>query len=283
VSSATGTRIPVQARRQAEQRRRRRNWLAAGATAAVVVVVAVVAAVGLSSGQAKAAPRTPVPAATAQALQSVPVGTLAAASSQVSGQSPAFLQRGPALTANGKPELLYIGAEFCPVCAAQRWAMVVALSQFGTFHNLQQTRSAVRDGNIPTLSFYGSTYTSPYLKFTPVETTTNQPDGNSYRPLETPTAAQQALWSSALGGNLTFPFVDIGGKFVLNTSQVPATMLQGHSFAEIASSVGNNHTAIGASIDSAAASLVKYICGITGNQPAATCSAVANVAAPVAS
>src|SRR5260370_29484940 len=33
----------------------------------------------------------------------------------------------------GKPEFLYIGAEYCPFCAAQRWAMVVALSRFGTF------------------------------------------------------------------------------------------------------------------------------------------------------
>ena len=25
------------------------------------------------------------------------------------------------LTLHGKPELLYIGAEFCPVCAVERW------------------------------------------------------------------------------------------------------------------------------------------------------------------
>jgi hypothetical protein len=256
--------------------------MAAGATA-VVVVVAVVAAIGLSTGQAKAAPRTPVPPATARALQSVPLGALVTASSQVGGLPPAAQLRAPALTANGKPELLYIGAEFCPACAAQRWAMVVALSRFGTFANLQQTRSAVQDGDIPTLSFYGSTYTSPYLTFTPVETTTNQPQGNYYRPLETPTAAQQALWRSTLGGNLAFPFVDIGGKYLLGTSQVSPALLQGHSFNEIASRVGNNHTTIGANIDSAAASLVKYICGMTGNQPAATCQAVANVAAPVIS
>jgi hypothetical protein len=253
--------------------------VAAGATAVVVVVVAAVAAIGLSTGQAKAAPRTPVPLATARALQSVPVGTLVAASSQVGGLPPATQLRAPVLTANGKPELLYIGAEFCPACAAQRWAMVVALSRFGTFANLQQTRSAVQDGDIPTVSFYGSTYSSPYLMFTPVETTTNQPQGNYYRPLETPTAAQQALWSSTLGGNLSFPFVDIGGKYLLSTSQVSLAVLQGHSFDEIASSVGNNHTAIGANIDSAAAALVKYICGITGNQPAATCQAMANVTA----
>ena len=92
--------------------------------------------------------------------------------------------------------MLYIGAEFCPICATQRWPMTVALSHFGTFSNLQQTHSAVSDGNIPTLSYYGSTFTSPYLTFTPVETTTNQPSGNYYQTLETPTAAQNALWQA---------------------------------------------------------------------------------------
>ena len=61
-----------------------------------------------------------------------------------------------------------------------------------------QTHSSVTDGNIPTVSFYGSTFTSPYLTFTPVETTTNQPSGNFYKPLETPTPAA----AGRLGGEL---------------------------------------------------------------------------------
>jgi hypothetical protein len=247
-----------------------------------MVIVAVLVAVGLSSDGAKAAPRTPLPSATSRALQSVPIGALVAGSSRVADLSPAVRLTGPALTSAGKPDLLYIGAEFCPVCAAERWALVVALSQFGTFKNLQQTSSATRDGNIPTVSFYGSSYSSPYLTFTPVETTTNQPDGNYYAPLEVPTAAQQSLWSSTLGGNRTFPFIDIGGRYLLTSSQFPASSLQGHSFNEIAASLGHNNTAIGAAIDASAAAVVKYLCGMTGQKPAATCQAVANVPAPVA-
>jgi hypothetical protein len=116
-----------------------------------------------------------------------------------------------------------------------------------------------------------------------VETTTNQPKGNYYVPLETPSPAQQALWNSTLGGNLSFPFIDIGGKYLFTTSQFPASSGAGHSFTGIATSVGHNNTSLGAAIDSSAASLVKYICGITGGKPAATCSAVANVNAPFSS
>ncbi len=53
---------------------------------------------------------------------------------------------GTALTENGKPEMLYIGAEYCPYCAAERWAMIVALSRFGTFTGLSTIHSATANG-----------------------------------------------------------------------------------------------------------------------------------------
>ena len=31
------------------------------------------------------------------------------------------------------PEVLYMGAEYCPYCAAQRWSTIIALSRFGTW------------------------------------------------------------------------------------------------------------------------------------------------------
>jgi hypothetical protein len=268
-------------RRAAQVRRRRQTRLAGLAVAAVVAVVAIVVGVGLGSGGAKAAPRTPVPADVSHTLQSVQPDVLAAAASKVTDLQPVQALTGAPLTSGNKPEILYIGAEFCPICATERWPLLVALSQFGSFTNLQQTRSAIRDGNIATLSFYTSTYSSPYLTFTPVETTTNQPNGDSYQPLETPTPAQQALWSNVLKGNLSFPFIDIAGKFVLNTSQFPETTLAGLTFDAIATTVGNNSTDVGASIDASAASLVKVICGITRNQPATACQAIAGVNAAI--
>ena len=48
---------------------------------------------------------------------------------------------GSALTFDGKPGIFYYGAEYCPYCAAERWPVVVALSRFGTWSNLQQTIS----------------------------------------------------------------------------------------------------------------------------------------------
>lgn len=71
----------------------------------------------------------------------------------------------------GKPEVFFYGSEWCPLCAAERWSMVVALSRFGTFHALKETVSASDDSypNTSTFSFYQSSYTSSYIDFVPVE------------------------------------------------------------------------------------------------------------------
>jgi hypothetical protein len=244
----------------------------------VVIVVALVVAKVAGAGSG-GAPRQPLPAADAAKLTSVPLTTLLAAGAKQSVIWPTSISQA-SLSAGGKPDMLYIGAEFCPICATQRWPMTVALSHFGTFTNLQQTHSAVSDGNIPTLSYYGSTFTSPYLTFTPVENTTNQPTSSGYKPLQTPTPAQNALWQANSPNGETYPFIYIDGKWLLQTSQFPDTALEGHSFNQILNSVGNNNTTIGAAIDASAAVLIQKICSVTGEQPAATCAA--SRAAPLA-
>ena len=77
---------------------------------------------------------TSVPAAT---LDQVGAGAVTGTPSRISGAP---------LTSGGKPEMLYMGAEYCPYCAAERWSMIVALSRFGTFNGLTTTRSAARNG-----------------------------------------------------------------------------------------------------------------------------------------
>ncbi len=61
------------------------------------------------------------------------------------------------LVKDGKPEVLYIGA-YCPFCAAERWAAIVALSRFGTFSVLRTVHSSSTDVDASTPAF---TSTSP--------------------------------------------------------------------------------------------------------------------------
>ena len=131
---------------------------------------------------------------------------------------------------DGKPIVTYVGAEYCPYCAAERWALAVALSRFGTFTNLSATHSASNDvyPNTQTLSFYGSSYSSPYVDFQPVEEATNQVVNGSYQTLQTPTAAQSALLTKYDSAG-SIPFLDIANKYVVTGASYSPQVLQGLS------------------------------------------------------
>src|SRR5690242_21709297 len=203
VDSSRRERLAAQraAERRAEQRRR--ILIAAGAILAVVAIVVVIIVVkpGSNSGT-NTASNGPTGAALASVVSdvtSVPASTLDKVkdgSGEVTTK-PAAISGGTPLTANGKPEMLYMGAEYCPYCAAERWSMIVALSRFGTFSGLSTVHSSTTDtpSNISTFTFHGSSYTSKYLTFTPVEMETNIPDSSTggYTTLQTPTKEQQAL------------------------------------------------------------------------------------------
>jgi hypothetical protein len=47
----------------------------------------------------------------------------------------------------GKSLVFFMGAGFCPFCAAERWAIVEALKNFGTWEGLIEDKSAGHDEN----------------------------------------------------------------------------------------------------------------------------------------
>jgi hypothetical protein len=182
----------------------------------------------------------------------------------------------PALTANGKPEVLYIGAEYCPYCAAERWAMVTALSRFGTFSGLETTASSSKDvfPSTVTLSFLHATYTSDYITFTTKET-----QDRAKKALQTMTSAEEATFSAiAPGGGI--PFLDVANKYFINGAQYDPGVLKGLTAEQIATQAGNPSTDVGKGVLGAANLLTAAICKATNNQPTAVCtsSAVTSVA-----
>jgi hypothetical protein len=131
------------------------------------------------------------------------------------------------LTSGGKPEVLYMGGEYCPFCAAERWALTAALSRFGTFSGLSFIHSSPSDvyPGTPTLTFYKSRYTSRYVSFVPVEWYGEADDASTptgHVVLQTPTAAQSATFGRY--ANNSFPFVDIGDKYTTGVQYDPADL-----------------------------------------------------------
>jgi hypothetical protein len=290
----TSRREKIAAQRAAERRaqQRRRILIAAGSVLAVIVVVVAFIVIKANnkpaSGSSSNGPTGAALASVVSGVTSVPASTLdtvAAGSGQFTGKIQTIAGGANALTANGRPEMLYIGAEYCPYCAAERWAMIVALSRFGTFSGLRTVHSSSTDvnPNTPTWTFYKSTYTSSYLTFTPVETTTNVADSSSssgYVPLQTLTSAQQALltkydtvpYVSSSQQDGSVPFVDFGNKYVSIGASYDPGVLAGLSWSTIATDLHNPSSTVAKAIDGTANYITAAICKMTGNQPASACT-----------
>jgi len=260
------------AAQQAQQRRteQRRRMLAVGGIAVAVLVVLgiVIGAVVSRNNSSQAGATTgPLPASVLADL-TVPASTLASVGIGSSSTSLLRPVTGPALTSGGKPEMLYIGAEWCPYCAAERWSMAVALSRFGSFSPLKGIHSASDDvyPNTATLTFYRSTYTSNYLVFTPVE---NEDVNRNL--LQAPTAAQKALWVKYEPPGTGYPFIDIGNRFVAAATYDPA-VLQGLTWSQIAADLHDPASPVAQGAVGSANLFTAAICKVTGNLPASVCT-----------
>ncbi|HEY4383548.1 MAG TPA: DUF929 family protein, partial [Ktedonobacteraceae bacterium] len=173
---------------------------------------------------------------------------------------------------NGKPVFLYVGADYCPYCAAQRWAVITALGRFGTFGPISPLTSS--ESNIPTFTFHKVTYTSNYIDFSAVETTDNQ--GNT---LDTPTAAQTALMNTydappytSAQSKGTIPFILIGNKQVANGAFYDPQVLSGLSYDQINSKITDSTSDVARGMLGAANDLTAAICQATNNQPGNVCN-----------
>lgn len=274
-----GAREKVAAQRVAARRaRQRKRGLIAGIGIALVVVLAVTfvlirprAATAPTAGSTGTAAQD---AAVARAVTSVPTATFdsvgagtAAGLAATSGQ--------PLLTSGGKPEVLYMGGEFCPYCAAERWALAAALSRFGTFTGLSLIHSSPTDvyPSTPTLSFYKSGYTSKYVSFTPVEWFGEADDASSpfgHVLLQNPTAEESALFAKYAGGSI--PFVDIGNQYLLPQAQYLPSALQGMTWSQVAAAMRTPSSPVARDIDGAANIITAAICKITNGQPGSVCT-----------
>ncbi|MEO7021459.1 MAG: DUF929 family protein [Ktedonobacteraceae bacterium] len=184
------------------------------------------------------------------------------------------LLKGP----NGHPQFFYVGAEFCPYCAAERWAMINALSRFGTFSKLSQIQSS--EQNIPTFSFYQSSYSSQYVDFVPVEVDGNVPDKTGQPvSLETLTADQQQIFTKYNSAQ-DFPFVNVGNQYIAVGASYDQTILLDSSsnplsWQDIASSLSNTQSPTSKAILGTANYMTAAICNLTNQQPSNVCNSSA--------
>jgi Domain of unknown function (DUF929) len=225
--------------------------------------------------------RSPTPRTVIHSLASVPAEAFDAVGVSAPGTglvAPTVLAHQPPLTTAGRPVVLFVGAEYCPFCAAERWPLVVALSRFGHFGSLFDMQSSITSvfPNTQTFSFVEPHYSSPYLEFEPVELFSNVPDSHGvYTRIATLTSGQQAVvtrYRTGTGPAGSFPFVDIDNSVVAPAAGYSPAALVKLDQGTIVSDLHTGKTPDAKAILASANYLTAGICSVTGQRPASVCA-----------
>jgi hypothetical protein len=158
---------------------------------------------------------------------------------------------------SGKPLIFFMGAGFCPYCASERWAIVRALNNFGSWQGLVETTSAGQDEkylNIPTVDFSRATYTSEYVDFIGRETADRnfEPqqdlDENDYEVIDT------------FNPDQIIPFFLIDGQFMQVGSGYSPQLLDGMDHTKVKAEVENPDSSLGKAIKTETDNIIALIC-----------------------
>jgi hypothetical protein len=130
----------------------------------------------------------------------------------------------------GKPVVLFVGALYCPFCATERWALVLALGRFGDWSGLRPAHSRPGSSGWPGIATYDLLHAG-YRSATVALQEREVADEAGF-PLQALTAAQtHAVNVGDPHGNI--PFLLIAGRYAQTGAGYSAGLLVGLSFARI--------------------------------------------------
>jgi hypothetical protein len=147
----------------------------------------------------------------------------------------------------GKVVVLYVGAQSCSLCAAERWAIVGALANFGNWSNLQESLSGPPSvepqfPNIPTYSFVNASYSGENVSFQAVELRDRA--GNPFQQLA---PVQQSLFEREDPSG-SIPFLSVGGEYYKLGTGVNVTLFVGMNFTQAEQAVASGRGPISDSV-----------------------------------
>jgi hypothetical protein len=172
----------------------------------------------------------------------------ALANDRIAFSSVRSISNRPPLSAAGLPGLLLAGPDSCAACELESWAVVDALSQFGTFSDLQLSQSAVtRRPLVRGITFRKASYGSPYVSFGIAKSSSGVP----------------------------LPSVDVANKYADVGSPTSPAAAGGLFWTTLAGSLSRPNTAVGQAIDGTAELLTAEICESTAGVPAEVCGTAA--------
>ena len=255
---------------------------------AAVLMLSMLGLAQAGSARAQAVPGTTPPALAARLNQPVAAALLEQLErASNAGLKPAIRPvpvdvteiQGPSL---GKPPvLLYVGADFCPYCASQRWGLLLTLVRFGRLTGVHYMLSSASDvyPNTATFTFQFSRYTSPYLRFQAIETA-----DRDQQPLMPMTPEANGLFQTYdvppyAHFSYGIPFVYLNGAYLLTVPMISPASLQGLSWEQIAAQLADPRSALFKAAMPQVNLLSAAICRVDGHQPARICASPGVIAA----
>lgn len=240
----------------------------------------VIATFSIAGGVAVAASQSdgskPAPKSIAQLVTHVPASSLDSVGAGQLGQKGFTMTKisGAPLQSGGIPEVLTVNLAWCPHCAANSWALAIALSRFGALSKLRiidsgtffckRTHPCFPHTN--GLSFLTARLSSSTVSLSHVVLQ----DVNGRNLQQMSPQEQTALKSfDAMGG---FPAVDIGGVYGFVNSGYSPGVLKGKNWSQVAHALADPKSPIAQHIDGLANLFTAAICKATTGKPSTVCS-----------
>ncbi|HWJ51256.1 MAG TPA: DUF929 family protein [Solirubrobacteraceae bacterium] len=254
-----------------------------------IVALLVALATLLPAATAQAASRSdgskPASAKLTRLVTHVPVKTLDRIGSGAASRSAYALKSAP-LHSGEKPVLLTVNMAWCPHCAANSWALAIALSRFGKLTGLRTLDTGTLYAtkyhanpsypHTPGLSFFGAKYSSSYLRLRSV--VMQDLKGKSLQAL----GSREREAIEPFDPQLAVPAISVGGAYGYLGSKYSPQALAHKSPLRIARALADPAGALAHQIDGQANVLTAAICAVTKGRPVAVCSSPAVVSsAPV--
>jgi thiol-disulfide isomerase/thioredoxin len=172
----------------------------------------------------------------------------------------------------GKPLVFFMGAEWCPFCATERWALVEATSRFGKWSGLKELQSRSGQDFFPSLSTYDlskATYSSDFISVRHAEL--QNVAGDTLQKLD---SFEEGLVNED-DNRGSIPFLlatGPPGRYTVELGFSPG-LLDGQSYASLRKEVAAQApTPAAEAIDGQADAITALICKLDGQQPASVCA-----------
>jgi hypothetical protein len=157
----------------------------------------------------------------------------------------------------GKLFVFFMGAEYDPYSAAERWAVVRGLQKFGQWNGLKQTMSAARDEpflNLPTYDFTEATYTSAHIEFVARELKDRE-----FKPLQKLLKTEEKLVHK-YNPDKQIPFLLVGGQFMQIGAGFSPKIFIGHTFRQTETELKKIESEIRKTIDAEGNIIASLLC-----------------------